>query len=61
MQKRPLAADWFTGNHAAGYFTPGAVFKLSPKLTGYAAYSLGNANLSHGNHFFLLELGYNFN
>jgi hypothetical protein len=56
-----LAADWFTGRHSAGYFTPGAVFKLSPKLTGYASYSLGNANLAHGNHFFLLELGYNFN
>jgi hypothetical protein len=56
-----LAADWFTGKHSAGYFTPGAVFKLSPKLTGYAAYSLGNAHLTRGNHFFLLELGYNFN
>jgi hypothetical protein len=55
-----LAADWFTGRHAAGYFTPGAVFKLNPKLTGYAGYSLGNSNLTRGNHFFLLELGYNF-
>lgn len=56
-----LAADWFTGKHSAGYFTSGAVVKLSPKLTGYAAYSLGNTNLTRGNHFFLLELGYNFN
>ncbi|MEA2172674.1 MAG: hypothetical protein QOD00_266 [Blastocatellia bacterium] len=56
-----LAADWFTGKHSAGYFTPGAVFKLSPKLTGYVGYSLGNTNLARGNHFFLLELGYNFN
>jgi hypothetical protein len=60
-KKLTLAADWFTGNHSAGYFTPGAVFKLSPRLTGYAGYSLGNANISRGNHFFLLELGYNFN
>jgi hypothetical protein len=60
-KKLTLAADWFTGKHSAGYFTPGAVFKLSPKLTGYAGYSLGNANLTRGNHFFLLELGYNFN
>jgi hypothetical protein len=59
--KLTLAADWFTGQHSAGYFTPGAVFKLSPRLTGYAGYSLGNANLARGNHFFLLELGYNFN
>jgi hypothetical protein len=60
-KKVTLAADWYTGKHAAGYFTPGAVFKLSPKVTGYAGYSIGNQNLSGGNHFFLLELGYNFN
>jgi hypothetical protein len=55
-----LAADWLTGKHSAGYFTPGAFLKLGPKVTGYAGYSLGNANLTRGNHFFLLELGYNF-
>jgi len=26
-----------------------------------AAYSIGNANASHGNHFLYFELGYNFN
>jgi hypothetical protein len=56
-----IAADWFTGKHSAGYFTPGVVFKLGPKVTGYAGYSIGNQNPGHGNHFFLLELGYNFN
>lgn len=56
-----LAADWFTGKHASGYFTPGVVLKLGRKTTGYAAYSIGNQNASRGNHFFLLELGYNFN
>ena len=56
-----LAADWYTGKHAAGYFTPGVIFKPHPRVTGYAGYSLGNTNLSKGNHFFLLELGYNFN
>jgi len=60
-KKVTLAADWFTGKHSAGYFTPGVVFKVSPKITGYAAYSIGNQNASHGNHFFLLEVGYNFN
>ena len=60
-KKATFAADWFTGKHAAGYFTPGFVFKLSPKVTGYAGYSIGNQSLSGGNHFFLLELGYNFN
>ena len=59
--KITFAADWFTGKHAAGYFTPGIVFKAGPRVTGYAGYSIGNQNASGGNHFFLLELGYNFN
>jgi hypothetical protein len=59
--KLTLAADWFTGRHGAGYFTPGAIFKLSPKVTGYASYSIGNQNATRGNHFFLFEVGYNFN
>jgi hypothetical protein len=56
-----LAADWLTGRHAAGYFTPGIIFKAGPKVTGYASYSIGNQNAGQGNHFFLLEFGYNFN
>jgi hypothetical protein len=56
-----LAADWFTGKHAAGYFTPGIIFKVGKRTTGYAGYSIGNQDASRGNHFFLLELGYNFN
>ena len=56
-----LAADWYTGKHAGGYFTPGVIFKPHPRVTGYAGYSVGNTNLRNGNHFFLLELGYNFN
>jgi len=60
-KKATLAADWFTGKHGAGYFTPGLVFKVGPKVTGYAGYSIGNQNLANGNHFFLLELGSNFN
>lgn len=56
-----LAADYFTGKHATGYFTPGVVFKVGKRTTGYAGYSIGNQNASRGNHFFLLELGYNFN
>jgi len=55
-----FAADWFTGRHAAGYFTPGFIFKAGPSITGYAGYSIGNQNVSGGNHFFLLEFGYNF-
>jgi hypothetical protein len=60
-RKVSLAADWFTGKHAAGYFTPGVIFKLGPKVTGYGGYSIGNQSVAKGNHFFLLELGYNFN
>ena len=60
-KKITIAADWLTGKHASGYFTPGVIFKVGPKVTGYAGYSIGNQNLANGNHFFLLELGYNFN
>ena len=59
-RKITFAADWFTGKHASGYFTPGLIFKAGPRVTGYAGYSIGNQNVSGGNHFFLLELGYNF-
>lgn len=59
--KLTIAADWLTGKHGAGYFTPGVVFKVGPRLTGYAGYTIGNANATKGNHFFLLEAGYNFN
>ena len=56
-----LAAEWYTGNTATGYLNPGIIFKLTPKLTGYAAYQIGNAGLTRGNHQFLWEIGYNFN
>jgi len=56
-----LAAEWYTGNNATGYVNPGAVIKISSKLTGYAAYQIGNAGVTKGNHQFLWELGYNFN
>jgi hypothetical protein len=60
-KKVSLAADWITGKHSAGYFSPGVVFKIGPKVTGYASYSIGNQNAARGNHFFLMEVGYNFN
>jgi hypothetical protein len=56
-----INADWYTGRHSAGYFTPGIAFKSSPRLTGYLGYSIGNANAAQGNHYLLFELGYNFN
>lgn len=60
-RKFGFQADWFTGKHASGYFTPGAYFKVTPKLTGYGAYSIGNANVRNGNHYAYLEIGYNIN
>jgi hypothetical protein len=60
-KKLNFNADWFTGKHSSGYFTTGVAYKLTNKLTGVAAYSIGNANASKGNHFFYFELGYNFN
>ncbi len=59
--KFTLAADWFTGKHGVGYVTPGFYLKLTPKLTWYASYQLGNTGVSHGNHQFLTELGWNIN
>jgi hypothetical protein len=56
-----VAADWYTGKHAAGYFTPGFNFKPHPKVTGYVGYSIGNSGVSNGNHFFYSAIGINFN
>ena len=56
-----VAADWITGKHSNGYFTPGVVYKPTPKITTYWSYSVGNSAAAKGNHFFLFELGYNFN
>ena len=60
-KKLTVAADWITGGHSAGYFTPGIFYKPQPKFTAYFAYSIGNKAASKGNHYFLFELGYNFN
>ncbi|MEP7074434.1 MAG: hypothetical protein ABI878_01380 [Acidobacteriota bacterium] len=59
--KFTLAADWITGNHSSGYFTPGIIYKLHPKVTTYWGYSIGNVDATRGNHFFLFEFGYNLN
>lgn len=60
-KKLNFNADRFTGNHASGYFTTGVAYKLANKLMGLAAYSIGNANASKGNHFFYFEMGINLN
>ncbi len=58
--KVTIAADWITGRHANGYFTPGVIYKPHPRVTTYWSYSIGNGWASSGNHNFLFELGYNF-
>ncbi len=55
-----VAADYYTGKHAAGYFTPGINFKPHPRVTGYVGYSIGNSNPG-GNNFFYTAIGINFN
>lgn len=56
-----VAAEWTTGNNAAGYVSPGVIVKATTKLTLYGCYQIGNAGVTKGNHQFLWELGYNFN
>ncbi len=56
-----INADWITGKHAAGYFTPGIAFKPSGKVTGYLGYSIGNTNARQGNHFVYAAIGINLN
>jgi len=56
-----LAADWFTGNSSVGYVTPGLILKLTPKLTWYVSYQVGNFGVSSGNHQVLTEIGWNWN
>ena len=59
--KFTVAADWITGKHSSGYFSPGVIYKPMSKVTTYWSYSIGNADAGRGNHFFLFEVGYNFN
>ena len=59
--KFTLAADWITGRHSSGYFTPGVIYKPHTKVTAYWSYSIGNDDAVRGNHYFLFELGYNIN
>ncbi len=56
-----VGADWITGKHAGGYFTPVVTIKPHPKVAIYSGYSIGNADASRGNHFFYTAIGINFN
>lgn len=59
--KFSIAADWVTGRHASGYFTPGLIYNTTPRITTYFSYSLGTTGLGAGNHYFLIEVGYKIN
>ena len=56
-----VAADWYTGDHALGYVTPGIILKATSKLTLYGSYQVGNHETANGNHQMLVELGWNLN
>jgi hypothetical protein len=59
--KFSIGADWITGRHAAGYFTPVLTYKPHPKVAIYQGYSIGNADVTRGNHFFYTAIGINLN
>lgn len=59
--KFSIGADWITGKHAGGYFTPLLTFKPHPKVAIYQGYSIGNADAKLGNHFFYTAIGINLN
>jgi hypothetical protein len=60
-KRATLAADWYSGDHSAGYVTPGIIVKLTPKVTWYGSYEIGNRGLANGNHQLLTEIGWNLN
>jgi opacity protein-like surface antigen len=59
--KFSIGADWITGKHAAGYLTPVLTYKPHPKVAIYQGYSIGNADVTRGNHFFYTAIGINLN
>ena len=56
--KFSVGADWITGKHAAGYFTPVVTYKPVSKTALYFGYSIGNSGVTQGNHFFYMAVGY---
>lgn len=57
--KVTLAADWYTGRHNNGYFTPGVIYKPHPQVATYFSYQIGNGDANRGNQFVLFEIGFN--
>jgi len=59
-KKIGFAADWINGRHAFGFLTSGLIYKPHPKVSTTWAYAIGNNNANRGNHFFIVEMAYNF-
>jgi hypothetical protein len=57
-QKLSFSADWLTGKHALGYFTPGFAYTFNRRFSGTVGYSIGNADFSKGNHYLTGSFGY---
>ena len=38
LSKLQMAAEWYTGRHANGYFNPGLIYKATPRFTFYGTY-----------------------
>ncbi len=55
-----LAADWYTGDHALAYVSPGVIFKATSKLTVYGTYEIGNGGALARNRQLVVEAGWNF-
>lgn len=58
-KKVSFAADWLTGKHSSGYFTPGVKISFNPRISAAVGYSIGNENASRGNHYFYTSFGVN--
>ena len=59
-KKVGFAADWINGRHAFGYLTTGLIYKPHSKVSTNFAYAIGNNNAIRGNHYFIVEMAYNF-
>ena len=56
--KFSVGADWITGKHSAGYFTPVLTIKPVARTSIYLGYSIGNSGVTSGNHFFYAAVGF---
>lgn len=58
-KKVTFAADWITGKHSSGYFSPGLFYRINKRASTFFGYSVGNQNARKGNHFAFASFGLN--